>query len=68
MKRNILLGSTILLAGVLTGCSKTEELISEEVTENIKEEDNLSANLDLARTEYIENEKPLYINNLLYIK
>ena len=67
MKRNILLGSTILLAGVLTGCSKTEELISEEVTENIKEEDNLSANLDLARTEYIENEKPLYINNLLVV-
>lgn len=80
MKKNFLLGSTILLAGVLSGCSKTEELILDEITENLKEdlisdelteiieeEDNLSANLNLARSEYIENEKPLYINDLLVV-
>lgn len=80
MKKNILLYSTILLTGVLSGCSKTEELILDEITENLKddlvsdkvtevtnEEDNLSANLDLARSEYIENEKPLYVNDLLIV-
>lgn len=71
MKKNVLLGSTMLLVACLSGCSNTEELISNEIIENTEKEkekeESFSSNIDLARSEYIEDEKPLYINGLLVV-
>lgn len=67
MKKNILLGSTILISGIITGCTKSEDIINtDEISEVItSNEDDTSSNLQKAKDEYIEGEKPVYINNIL---
>lgn len=69
MKKNILLGSTILISGIITGCNKTEDIVNnEEISEvTTSNEDNISSNFQKAKDEYIEGEKPVYINNILVV-
>ena len=72
MKKNILIGSSILLGAVLTGCSNNNTNYTPEedsvLTENPNNEIyDLSANLEEARENYVEGEKPLYIKDILVV-
>lgn len=72
MKKKTLIGMSILIGTSLTGCSNSTESkdnIPEETSISKQEIDknNLSSNLEKARSEYIEGEKPLYIDGILVV-
>ena len=70
MNKKRILGIGVLLSANLTGCSSDksnqENIMEEENTIN-KENTNLSSNLEIARSEYIEGEKPVYIDGILLV-
>lgn len=79
MNKKVLIGLGILMSTTVSGCSKKEnsntenEEISKDLNSNndydrgnINESD-LSSNLKMARSNYIEGEKPLYINGILVV-
>ena len=68
MKRNIFLGSTILITGMITGCSKSDETINTKIQDtNIIKEDNISSNFQKAKEDYTQTQNPVYINNILIV-
>ena len=73
MKKNIFLGATILLGGVITGCSKSDKLMSNENEETLYsledkvEEENNSINFQDALTQYTNENNPVYIDNILIV-
>lgn len=77
MNKKFLIGIGILMGTSITGCSKkeTSDTIIEDISTNSnndtlnKETDtlDLSSNLNKAKSIYIENEKPLYLDGILVV-
>lgn len=70
MNKKIILGVGTLIGASLTGCSKQEisqDNSNEDISIEKVEEVDLSSNLEKARNEYVEGEKPLYIDGILVV-
>lgn len=79
MNKKVLIGLGILMSTTLSGCSKKEKTntTTEEISKDLNLDNNydtentdkhdISSNLEMARNNYIEGEKPLYIDGILVV-